>query len=64
MQCMVYSGPSPSGPLLAPSTFPLPTSPELQEGEVVLQLEGATLCNSGQTRGGSCNYGWETLCPP
>merc|ERR1719228_782201 len=36
----------PAGPSLSPSTFPLPLLTDLEEGQVLLQLEGATLCNS------------------
>jgi len=47
MSCIIYNGPGPDGnPSLTPSTFPLPTKDQLGDGEVVLALEGATLCNS------------------
>ena len=48
MSCVVFEGLSSSSslPLLSHSTFPLPPASSLQEGQVLLQLEGATLCNS------------------
>ena len=38
---------SPDGsPTLSTDTFPVPTTATLEDGQVLVQLEGATLCNS------------------
>ena len=45
MSCILFHGLSKDGsPTLSMETFPLPST--LLEGEVLVQLEGATLCNS------------------
>ena len=45
MSCVLFQGLSTDGsPILTRETFPLPT--KVQEGQVLVRLEGATLCNS------------------
>ena len=45
MSCLVFNGLTPEvTPILSQATFDLPKS--LQDGQVLVKLEGATLCNS------------------